>query len=271
MTVSEALDRYLEAAGRVIHRQDTRPLEHQLEAKVRTIFKRQREIVLAEFSKQRTHFQEDAAPQSIIAPALDAAYIGTYEDFFRALESVAESALVRASATLIATAGVPLKFDLKDPRAREWLASHAAERIKGIDTTTRKDIARIVQDGVNERVPYDTIARRISAAYTEFAIGKPQEHIASRAHLVAVTEVAEAYEEGSIRQAKEMQRQGLAMEKHWRDSGDDRVSNGCRENSAAGWIPLDQPFPSGHQHAPRFPGCRCYVDYRRIGSTAGGD
>lgn len=65
---------------------------------------------------------------------------------------------------------------------------------------------------------------------------------------------------------KDMASLGLAMEKSWLTVGDNRVSDGCAENEGAGWIPLDEPFPSGDQAPLRFPGCRCTALYRRVGS-----
>lgn len=107
------------------------------------------------------------------------------------------------------------------------------------------------------------MAREISSRFEEFAVGKPQQHIDSRAHLVAVTETAEAYEEGNRIAAKQIQQQGITMEKFWLTVKDNRVSDGCDENMDAGWIGIDEAFPSGHQRPPRFPGCRCDTLYRR--------
>jgi len=110
---------------------------------------------------------------------------------------------------------------------------------------------------------YNKTARILSDRYEQFAIGKPQLHIESRAHLIAITESGNAYEEGRLQTAKWMQAQGLDMEHFWLNVGDDRVSDGCLANTAAGWIPLDQPFPSGHMRPLRFPGCRCRSLNRR--------
>jgi len=39
----------------------------------------------------------------------------------------------------------------------------------------------------------------------------------------------------------------------WSTVGDERVSDGCIANAAVGWIPVDQLFPSGHQHPTPVP------------------
>ncbi|GAG39263.1 unnamed protein product, partial [marine sediment metagenome] len=100
--------------------------------------------------------------------------------------------------------------------------------------------------------------------FGEFAIGKPQQHIASRAHLVAVTENAMAYEHGQRTLVDEIQGVGIDMEKSWATVGDADVSAGCQANQDAQWIRADAAFPSGDQGPPRFPGCRCSSRYRVV-------
>ena len=102
-----------------------------------------------------------------------------------------------------------------------------------------------------------TLSTYIRDRFEEFAVGKPQLHIESRAHLIAVTEVGEAYSAGSLAAGEALEEAGVAMEKSWSTVGDDRVSAGCLGNEDAGWIPLNDDFPSGHQRPLRFPGCRC--------------
>jgi SPP1 gp7 family putative phage head morphogenesis protein len=91
----------------------------------------------------------------------------------------------------------------------------------------------------------------------------------SRADMVARTETATALGQG--------QRQVAAQrgddEKRWFSQGDERVTAECRANEAAGWVPIDQPFPSGRDTIPQHPRCRCNVMYGkralRLGATPG--
>ncbi|MDD1719620.1 MAG: hypothetical protein LUQ25_06145 [Methanoregulaceae archaeon] len=57
--------------------------------------------------------------------------------------------------------------------------------------------------------------------------------------------------------AEEVERKGHVMEKSWGYRLDPTRCEVCRRNTAAGWIPLHDPFPSGHQTAPAHDGCRC--------------
>jgi len=146
---------------------------------------------------------------------------------------------------------------LPNLRARTYAKKHAAEAVTQINDVTRKEIARIVSDGVKSGASYNDIAKAIKSKFEEFAVPSPQKHIPNRAVLVAVTELANAYCEGNAQVGDYLQSNGVKMMKAWQTLEDDRVSDGCKENEQAGWIPIDKEFPSGHMHPPRFPGCRC--------------
>ena len=146
---------------------------------------------------------------------------------------------------------------LPNLRAQEYAKKHAAEAVTQINDTTRKEIARIVSDGVKSGSSYNDIAKAIKDKFEEFAVPMPQKHVSNRAVLVAVTELANAYCEGSAQVGNYLQDNGVKMMKAWQTLEDDRVSDGCKENERVGWIPINKEFPSGHMHPPRFPGCRC--------------
>lgn len=146
---------------------------------------------------------------------------------------------------------------LPNIRAQEYAKKHAAEAVTQINDTTRKEIARIVSDGVKSGSSYNDIAKAIKEKFEEFAVPMPQKHVSNRAVLVAVTELANAYCEGNAQVGNYLQDNGVKMMKAWQTLEDDRVSDGCKENERVGWIQINKEFPSGHMHPPRFPGCRC--------------
>ena len=165
--------------------------------------------------------------------------------------------LLEASKVLNVKADKTGWVSLPNLRARAYAKKHAAEAVTQINDVTRKEIARIVSDGVKSGASYNDIAKAIKSKFEEFAVPSPQKHIPNRAVLVAVTELANAYCEGNAQVGDYLQSNGVKMMKAWQTLEDDRVSDGCKENEQAGWIPIDKEFPSGHMHPPRFPGCRC--------------
>ncbi len=245
-----------------------KPIETKLARKMSAAFRAHKHVFLAEFERAGSGlFSEAGAPPPAIEGALEAAYQATLADFLGPIEGAAAAAIDAAARHRVAEFGIDYAFDLKNPRAVAAIKDRAAAAVTEIDATTREEIARIVTQGMEEGYSYQKVARQIVAKYEEFGVGKPQAHIRNRAELIAVTEAAEAYETGNRLVIDEMTAVGLEMEMHWSTVGDEKVSDGCRQNAAVGWIPVDQTFPSGHQHAPRFPGCRCAILYRRRAST----
>lgn len=154
-------------------------------------------------------------------------------------------------------------FDVKNPLAEYYLYEHGAKMVTGVNYTTQGYIRTIIGDGLQKGQSYDTLAKSLLDRFEEFAIGKPQKHIDSRAHLIAITEIGNAYEAGNGIVAKDLEDAGLTMEKSWLTVRDDRVSDGCQDNQDQGWIPRGEAFQSGHMQPLRFPGCRCAALYRR--------
>ena len=171
-------------------------------------------------------------------------------------KAVAQALLVGGLAT-IAQLGVDINFDLDNPRAKAYLEEYGAKLVAGVNETTKGYIQTLMVQAAEEGWSYQKTAQELMARFDEFAIGMPQAHIDSRAHLIAVTEIGNAYSEGNLQIAMDLKAAGLTVEKFWSTVGDGLVSDGCKENEAAGWIGIDEMFPSGDQRPLRFPGCRC--------------
>lgn len=177
-----------------------------------------------------------------------------------------EVGLLLGAGALAAQLGIDFEkaFSLKNPRAVAYLEEHGAALVTKINEETRSQMQALVRQAVDEGWSYSRTAKAIREQFEGFAGLKPQKHIRDRATLVAVTEAGQAYEAGNQIVAKGLAEAGIPMEKYWRTSGDDRVSQGCRDNQAVGWIPVEEMFPSGHERPLRFPGCRCTARYRRV-------
>lgn len=156
-------------------------------------------------------------------------------------------------------------FNLNNPRAVAWFRANGGslDYIAGIQRTTKAELQTIITDSLEKGESYQELARRIRAKYEQYAQKLPGKMM-SRSQLIAVTETAVAYEEGNMQFAQGLKEDGVVVEKMWKNSGDDKVSDGCLENTADGWIPIDQPHSSGDDQPPRFPGCRCWEEYREV-------
>lgn len=179
----------------------------------------------------------------------------TFALFEKPIDSAAQAALISGAANTIAELGINISFDLKNPRAVAYLDRHGAAQVTKINETTRDYLHTIITQAVNEGWSYQRTAEAIIARYKEFQVGSPLEHIDSRAHLIAVTESGNAYMEGTLQVAQDLHAAGIEMEKSWsRASGYD---DECAQNEAAGWIPINDPFPSGDMRPLAHPGCLC--------------
>lgn len=267
-----ALDRFLEADLRRRKARSTAGIERDLARAIGRAWRRQGNVFVAKLTRMATRFTavESTATRLLEAireaewlPLFDDAALETLELFVGPISLQTEKALLAGAKGVIADLALGPSFELASPEAIADLRSRAAVRVAGINATTRDDLRRIIADGVAQRKSYGAIAREIKAKYSAFAVGSPLAHIASRAELVAVTEIGDAYEEGNRGVADRLAAAGLEMEKQWLDVGDRRVDPVCASNAAEGWIPVDQAFGSGHQQPTAHPGCRCTCEYRR--------
>jgi hypothetical protein len=135
--------------------------------------------------------------------------------------------------------------------AAEYARIRGAEQIVFIADETKERVRNLVQAGVQSGHPVGRIANVLHGDFIFSAI---------RAVRIARTETATALGQGM---------KGAAMaqgrdEKRWVTSGDDLVSDDCRENESrsSGWIPIGETFASGVDTVPQHPNCRCNVRYR---------
>lgn len=117
---------------------------------------------------------------------------------------------------------------------------NAAYRISNV---ARDAVRSLVTQANEERWSVQRLAQEIKSAH-------PFDR--ARALNIARTETAEAQDAGKL---SYMVAAGVKM-KRWSDYDACEI---CKANAAAGAIPIDKAFPSGHSHAPAHPNCRCTV------------
>lgn len=122
-----------------------------------------------------------------------------------------------------------------------------------ITETTREDIRLIIEGGLADNIGSDAIAQHIEEA----AAFSPE-----RAELIAHTEVGNINSAASLDSALSAQDAGVEVLKGWLTAGDDRVEDICRGNAAAGFIALDEDFPSGDAAPLSHPRCRCAISFK---------
>jgi SPP1 gp7 family putative phage head morphogenesis protein len=155
-------------------------------------------------------------------------------------------------------------------------------KVTEVTKATMDGIAEIIAQGLESQIGIDGIMRELrekiglrsdqvdalaklrSDGASDKELEKARKRmIRERAELIARDQANTAMSGGEF---DVMQGRGMKY-KRWIDRHDARVSDGCMFNSMAGWIKIDDPFPSGHVHPARHPRCRCAVGYKVITGT----
>lgn len=156
-------------------------------------------------------------------------------------------------------------FDKLNEAAREFARARAAELVgkKWVDTGTgfelvdNPDARWTITEPTRER-----LNQLVTRAFNEGmdpedlrqSILESGEFTPARAKAIADTELATAQEYGSLRTWAES---GVVQKKGWMISGDHVQPDECDDNEAAGEIPIEQAFPSGHMAPPAHVHCWC--------------
>lgn len=124
------------------------------------------------------------------------------------------------------------------------------ETVKELNAPQAKRLDKYIRDMLETDLPDEKVAAR--------AERMRQKLLRERKEMIAQAEARYAVEEAHRVEA----RAAGKKYKSWITSMDERVSDGCEENQAAGWIKIDKAFPSGDMKTPRHPRCRCTIAYR---------
>lgn len=260
-----ALDRFLEAAVAVARNRALVSIERRLEIAMQRGFRKQGRLFLTRFERCKSMFPSESlreAEESRWEVELTIAMAATAGEMAAALNVAASAAILAGGAEAYASLAIEGSFSLANPAAVRYLENYGARLVAGIDETTRGYLRGVITEGVDKGWSYNRMARVIIERYREFAVGMPQKHIQSRAHMIAVTEAGNAYEEAKMIVGRDLVAAGLEMEKEWVVTGGD-ICELCLSNTAQGWIPLEQAWSGGVMAPLQHPACRCTQVMRR--------
>lgn len=260
---------FLEAVARVSRTRLLKPIEARGTRRLARAFQTQGAALVRHLGAIKGQFPiQEAAPKvpNIDGP-FDRAAKQTSFAFSEPIDELAAAALEAGALATLKDLGMVAAFDVKNPRAVKYLKNYGAKLVKQVNKTTREYIKTVVTEGVEQGWSYNKIAAAITERYKEFSVGRPQEHIDSRAHLIAVTESGNAYSESTLIVGMDLADAGIEMLKRWNTVGDLRVSELCRDNAAQGWIGVEREFQSGHQRPLAHPACRCNLTMKAKGAV----
>jgi len=138
--------------------------------------------------------------------------------------------------------GVPIAFEGPPvSQAIDWAEKHAATLVTQMNEETKRRLARVVSQGIENKRGIPGLARDIRGSFTDMS--------RYRSQLIARTETANALSTASLDRMNDMGIDG----KEWVTAGDDRVSDECLGNEAEGVIPVNQSFSGGVMGPPQHP------------------
>ena len=157
------------------------------------------------------------------------------------------------------------EFDVFKDAVTNWVTNDTAKKVVGINKTTEKQIAKVVEDGINEGASITDIADGIDDLYLE-------QIIPNRSMVIARTETIPALNFGVVEAGKQS---GIPLGKVWLSTPDERtrISHSEMEGVTVG---MDEPFTIDAD-ALNFPAdsslgasaenviqCRCTIGYKEI-------
>jgi SPP1 gp7 family putative phage head morphogenesis protein len=139
---------------------------------------------------------------------------------------------------------------ISDNVATSWLRDNSLSKLTGeVNDTSKQRLRDALADAWDKGGSYNDMVKSVTDTFEDFS--------SVRAGMIAQTEANDAYIEGRDATARAA---GLG-EKRWSADGSDTCPE-CEEQIAAGWIDIDDDFPSGDD-PPLHPNCECGTDYRR--------
>jgi len=204
--------------------------------------------------------------------AITSAMIKTEDEIYQA---------VRASITARAS---DITLEAAEAMAHDIARKQAQTLVTNVTQSQLNQIAETMRQGIDEGLHPHAIARRLTMVdeldsarakrllkYEKYlskagmSESEIQAEVASyhksllkeRRETIAHTEANVAVSEARAQEAVVRGRKY----KYWVTAADDRVSDICSGNEAAGPIPIDQVFPSGVMAPPGHVACRCSVGY----------
>jgi len=239
-------------------------LEQRYVKKIRDIFSSQERLFLRQLRKYPKIQMEGYAirVKELDLPvwweeAWNDVAVSTTPEWKQVMQNLHAPAIVAGANDSLLSLRQEASFNVQNPAVVDYLNANAAKRVSNINDTTRDALRRVIAEGQEKGWSYTQLSKEIGNKFEQFRTANNQTHLRTRADLIAATEVGDAYNEGPLLAARDLQSKGIPMLKSWLTVGDARVSAGCRANAEQGLIGLEKEFSSGHMRPLRFPGCRC--------------
>jgi hypothetical protein len=230
------------------HARIIRPARRRVEKVMRSYFQRQAAAVLAEVKPKITareassggHVYANRILPTSIAPLRFPVTNVETEEYNDAMADAIRGAVASLKAGAITV----------DDVVSRYLRDNSLTRLTGeISRASVNQLRDAIADAWDEGGSFNQVVAAIERTFEDFS------HV--RSSMIAQTEVNDAYNHGRIYTAV---RAGFD-EKSWDPDGE--ACPICMENVDAGWIGIDENFPSGDFAPTAHPNCDCSIDFQK--------
>ena len=137
-----------------------------------------------------------------------------------------------------------------------YVLSQRAQQLVGLTEKEALYVSKVLTNLVAEGLPANTVNSQIERLANTLH--------KNRASRIARTEISNAYNFGQMDSLRQATAEGWLPglpEKNWMAGGANPCEV-CEDNEAAGYIPLEETFPSGDEHPTAHPDCQCSLAYK---------
>ena len=165
------------------------------------------------------------------------------------VEGRAVTAYLKGSAEMISwgrTLGLDRPIMFEGPpidQAVQYARQRSAQLVTGLNEETKRRLAQVISDGIVNKRGIPGLSRDIRAMFGDMS--------RSRAETIARFETSDSLQQAFMDRSHDMGVTG----KEWIEIAPE--DQDCVGNAAAGVIPINEDFPSGHQRPPAHPRCVC--------------
>lgn len=165
------------------------------------------------------------------------------------VEGRAVTAYLKGSAEMISwgrTLGLDRPIMFEGPpidQAVQYARQRSAQLVTGLNEETKRRLAQVISDGIVNKRGIPGLSRDIRAMFDDMS--------RSRAETIARYETSDSLQQAFMDRSHDMGVTG----KEWIEIAPE--DEDCVGNAAAGVIPINEDFPSGHARPPAHPRCVC--------------
>lgn len=175
-------------------------------------------------------------------PLSEEFWTGEREKLFSVLFPLVQDAALTGAQNAITELGVGVDFNLVNKAVKKWASLYSGELVKGITETSQSLLQKKLADWIESGKPLGDLIKDIEPMFS-----------ASRAEMIAVTEVTAAFAQGNLASWKASD---VVDGKKWTTAQDDLVCEICGP-LAETETDLDGEFEDGSDGPPAHVRCRC--------------